>query len=236
MGYALRRMCSAHCGMGWQVCRGIRGNFAMESVATFAWNRWQLSDGIGGNFRAEYARGYPGSYRRVTAYVSRLRQAQGIPPRRQGRRQRLPVVAEPVAQPLTPRRATWLVLRRAEHRTAAEAQQLASSMRSRPRSPRRWTSRRTLQPSSASGSRSASIPGSRARRPVRWRPSALCERPPRGLRGDQSWPDLALEQRARCILHLVSCIRVSSRGWTHDGDCVAGTVSGGTNRHVPRSL
>jgi len=35
------------------------------------------------------------------------------------------VVAEPVAQPLTPRRATWLVLRRAEHRTAAEAQQLA---------------------------------------------------------------------------------------------------------------
>jgi transposase len=35
------------------------------------------------------------------------------------------VVAEPGAQPLTPRRATWLVLRRAEHRTAAEAQQFA---------------------------------------------------------------------------------------------------------------
>ena len=35
------------------------------------------------------------------------------------------MVAEPVAQPLTPRRATWLVLRRTEHRTAAEAQQLA---------------------------------------------------------------------------------------------------------------
>jgi len=76
-------------------------------------------------FQELQARGYPGSYRRVTAYVSRIRQAQGIPPRRQGRRQRLPVVAEPVAQPLTPRRATWLVLRRAEHRTAAEAQQLA---------------------------------------------------------------------------------------------------------------
>jgi transposase len=76
-------------------------------------------------FRELQLRGYPGSYRRVTAYVSRLRQAQGIPPRRQGRRQSLPVVAEPVAQPLTPRRATWLVLRRAEQRTAAEAQQLA---------------------------------------------------------------------------------------------------------------
>src|SRR5215472_411225 len=72
-------------------------------------------------FRAIRLRGYPGSYRRVTAYVSRIRQAQGIP----GRRQRLPVVAEPVAQPLTPRRATWLVLRRAEQRTEAEAQQLA---------------------------------------------------------------------------------------------------------------
>src|SRR5262247_3450146 len=76
-------------------------------------------------FQEIQARGYAGSYRRVTAYVSRIRQAQGIPPRRQARRQRLPVVAEPVSQPLTPRRATWLVLRRAEQRTEAEAQQLA---------------------------------------------------------------------------------------------------------------
>jgi len=76
-------------------------------------------------FRELQLRGYPGSYRRVTAYVSRIRQAQGIPPRRQGRRQRLPVVAEPVAQPLTPCRATWLVLRREAKRTATEAQQLA---------------------------------------------------------------------------------------------------------------
>jgi transposase len=75
-------------------------------------------------FRELQLRGYTGSYRRVTAYVSRIRQAQGIPPRRQGRRQRLPVVAEPVSQPLTPRRATWLVLRREEQRTVAEAQQL----------------------------------------------------------------------------------------------------------------
>src|SRR5437867_10306648 len=76
-------------------------------------------------FRELQPRGYTGSYRRVTAYVSRIRQAQGLPPRRQGRRQILPVVAEPVSQPLTPRRATWLVLRREETRTEAEAQQLA---------------------------------------------------------------------------------------------------------------
>ena len=76
-------------------------------------------------FQEIQPRGYTGSYRRVTAYVSRIRQAQGIPPRRQGRRQILPVVAEPVSQPLTPHRATWLVLRREAQRTEAEAQQLA---------------------------------------------------------------------------------------------------------------
>ncbi len=36
----------------------------------------------------------------------------------------MPAVAEPPCQPLTPRRATWLVLRRAAKRTEAEAQQL----------------------------------------------------------------------------------------------------------------
>src|SRR5437899_7152015 len=75
-------------------------------------------------FRELQSRGYTGSYRRVAASASRLRQAQGLPPRRQGRRQTLPVVAEPACQPLTPRRATWLVLGREEKRTEAEAQQL----------------------------------------------------------------------------------------------------------------
>src|SRR5262245_29050902 len=76
-------------------------------------------------FQEIQARGYTGSYRRVTAYVSRIRQAQGIPPRRQGLRQQLPVVAEPAAPPLTPRRTTWLVLRREAQRTEAETQQLS---------------------------------------------------------------------------------------------------------------
>ena len=69
-------------------------------------------------------RGDTGSYRRVAAYTSRLRQAQGLPPRRQGRRQTLPVVAAPASPPLTPRRATWLVLGREKKRTETEAQQL----------------------------------------------------------------------------------------------------------------
>src|SRR5262249_17305114 len=78
-------------------------------------------------FQELQLRGYTGSYRRVTAYVSRIRQAQGIPPRRQGRRQRLPVVAEPACQPLTPRRAAWLVLRRTAKYTAQLAQLHAQS-------------------------------------------------------------------------------------------------------------
>ena len=57
--------------------------------------------------------------------MSRIRQAQGLPPRRQGLRQTLPVVAEPACPSLTPRRATGLVLRRTEQRTEDETQQLA---------------------------------------------------------------------------------------------------------------
>jgi transposase len=75
-------------------------------------------------FRELQPQGYTGSYRRVAAYASRLRQAQGLAPRRQGLRQTLPAVAEPASPPLTPRRTTWLVLRREAQRTEAEAQQL----------------------------------------------------------------------------------------------------------------
>lgn len=61
----------------------------------------------------------------MAAYARRLRHAQGLAPghRRPGRS--LPHVAEPVCPPLTPRRATWLVLRREAKRTEAETQQLA---------------------------------------------------------------------------------------------------------------
>ncbi len=76
-------------------------------------------------FREIQPQGYTGSYAVVAAYASRLRQAQGLPPGRRSPGQPLPQVAEPAAQSLTPRRATWAVLRREETRTAAEVQQLA---------------------------------------------------------------------------------------------------------------
>ena len=76
-------------------------------------------------FRDLRQRGYAGGYGVVAAYARRLRQAQGLPPGHRRARQPLPAVAEPSCQPLTPRRATWLVLRRETKRTEAEAQQLA---------------------------------------------------------------------------------------------------------------
>jgi transposase len=76
-------------------------------------------------FRDLRQRGYAGGYGVVAAYARRLRQAQGLSPGQRCPRRSLPRVVEPVCQPLTPRRATWLVLRREMQRTEAEAQQLA---------------------------------------------------------------------------------------------------------------
>ena len=75
-------------------------------------------------FRDLQQRGYPGSYGPVAAYARRLRHAQGLAPGQRCPRQSPPSVAEPVCQPLTPRRATWLVLRREAKRTEAETHQL----------------------------------------------------------------------------------------------------------------
>jgi transposase len=63
-------------------------------------------------FRALRQQGDTGSYALVAAYARWLRQAQGLPPRHRRARQPRPAVAAPSCQPLTPRRATWLVLRR----------------------------------------------------------------------------------------------------------------------------
>jgi len=75
-------------------------------------------------FRELRQQGYVGSYGLVAAYARRVRQAQGLAPGQRRPRQPLPAVAEPPCQPLTPRRATWLVLRREAKRTEAEVRQL----------------------------------------------------------------------------------------------------------------
>jgi len=106
--------------------RSTYGRSVLNPYKVFLLERWNAGCRTAMQlFRELQPRGYTGSYRRVAAYASRLRQAQGLPPRRQGRRQTLPVVAEPASPPLTPRRATWLVLGREDKRAAAETQQLA---------------------------------------------------------------------------------------------------------------
>jgi transposase len=105
--------------------RSTYGRSVLNPYKDYLLARWNAGCRIAMQlFRELQQQGYTGSYRRVAAYASRLRQAQGLAPRRQGRRQTLPVVAEPASPPLTPRRATWLVLGRAEQRTETEAQQL----------------------------------------------------------------------------------------------------------------
>ena len=106
--------------------RSDRGNSSLNPYKPYLLERWNAGCYNAMRlFRDLRQRGYVGGYGVVAAYARRLRQAQGLPPGHRCPRQPLPAVAEPLCQPLTPRRATWLVLRRETKRTDAEAQQLA---------------------------------------------------------------------------------------------------------------
>jgi transposase len=106
--------------------RSDRGHSLLDPYKPAVLERWNAGCRTAMRlFRDLQRRGYAGSYGLVAAYARRLRQAQGLAPGQRCPRQPLPVVAESPYQPLTPRRATWLVLRREEQRTAAEAEQLA---------------------------------------------------------------------------------------------------------------
>jgi transposase len=106
--------------------RSDRGDSVLNPYKGYLLERWNAGCYTAMQlFRELRQRSYPGSYGPVAAYARRLRQAQGLAPGQRCPRQPLPSVAEPPCQPLTPRRATWLVLRRATKRTEAETQQLA---------------------------------------------------------------------------------------------------------------
>jgi len=128
--------------------------------------------------------------RRVTAYVSRIRQAQGIPPAARAAAQTLPAGAgRPTALPLTPPgRPGWCCGVKPSVRKA-EVQQLAQlraqsaggrrGHRSGPGILRPWCAQRPA--------RSSSIPGSNGRRPVRWTPcQRFADRAPGRLCGRQA--------------------------------------------------
>jgi len=73
-------------------------------------------------FREVQSQGFVGHYGLVAAYVKRMRTAQGVTPK--PRTATAPVkVTEPCEKPLTPKSATWLVLRREEKREDVQADQ-----------------------------------------------------------------------------------------------------------------
>jgi transposase len=76
-------------------------------------------------FRTIRNRGFQGQYGIVALYVRRMRQAQGLAPGRRCSPHPLPVVTEGSRRPLTPRRATWLVLRPSARSTDQDHHQLA---------------------------------------------------------------------------------------------------------------
>jgi transposase len=79
-------------------------------------NGWHL-------FRTIRSQGFRGQYGIVALYVRRMRQAQGLAPGRRCSPHPLPAVAEGPRRPLTPRRATELVLRPPERSTAQDDHQ-----------------------------------------------------------------------------------------------------------------
>ena len=107
--------------------RSDRGDSVLNPYKPYLLERWNAGCYTAMRlFRDLRQRGYAGGYGVVAAYARRLRQAQGLPPGHRRPRQPLPAVAEPPCQPLTPRRATWLVLRRETKRTDPETQQLTA--------------------------------------------------------------------------------------------------------------
>jgi transposase len=81
-------------------------------------NGWHL-------FRTIRNQGFQGQYGIVALYVRRMRQAQRLAPWQRRSDQPLPAVTAAPRRPLTPRLATWLVLRPPPRATAQDHQQLA---------------------------------------------------------------------------------------------------------------
>ncbi|HEX2290358.1 MAG TPA: ISL3 family transposase, partial [Pseudonocardiaceae bacterium] len=81
-------------------------------------NGWHL-------FRTIRRQGFRGQYGIVALYVRRMHQAQGLAPWQRRSPRPLPTVTEGSRRPLTPCRATWLVLRPSERLTAPDHHQLA---------------------------------------------------------------------------------------------------------------
>ncbi len=96
----------------------------LDPYKAYLRERWQAGDRNAKELYHEMqAQGFAGKYSIVAAYVSRLRPPQGRIIRR--RKPGTPATIVAVDKPLTPSRATWLILRREATLTDDEKQQLA---------------------------------------------------------------------------------------------------------------
>jgi transposase len=96
----------------------------LDSYKAYLLERWQAGCHSALElYREMQAQGFPGRYSIVAAYVSRFRPPQGRITRR--RKSELPATIVEVDKPLTPSRATWLVMRREATLNDDEKQQLA---------------------------------------------------------------------------------------------------------------
>jgi transposase len=107
--------------------RSDRGRSVLDPYRPYLLSRWNAGcrEALA-LFKELKDQGDPGSYPTVARYAQRLRQAQGLSARQRFTRQPVPAVSEPEAPRLTPRRATWLVLRRPDTREAREARMLTA--------------------------------------------------------------------------------------------------------------
>ncbi len=85
-----------------------------------------------GLFRLLRQQGYRSSYATLSRYLHRLRRALGGVPERARSCQSPPVLAAAPRRTLTPRTATWLVLRRVEERSTEDQALLANLCRQAP--------------------------------------------------------------------------------------------------------
>jgi transposase len=95
----------------------------LDPFKTYLSDRWNAGcHNASKLFREIQTQGFTGNYGLVAAYVRRMRAALGV--RSKSRTTAAPVkVTAPVEKPLTPKRATWLVLRRDDKRQDAQADQ-----------------------------------------------------------------------------------------------------------------
>jgi transposase len=107
--------------------RSDRGRSVLDPYKPYLLSRWNAGCREALALFAELkGQGYPGSYPTVARYAQRLRQAQGLSAWQRFTRKPVAAVSEPETPLLTPRRATWLVLRRPDTREARDAQVLTA--------------------------------------------------------------------------------------------------------------